>query len=159
MKEIKPRAIVCSKRPDFQSKSYQPPILNDYLAKLYWHFSRIIWYSRESSIGLQSCTAFYSCKQNADIINEIKLNISFILMINYFSFVSFTNFKLEFKILIEVFSILNLKLLKFNIKVTYLCHLRQNKKPQKAVSNLIYFIKFLVLLKVCHKISVSFEMV
>ncbi len=38
------RAILCSKRPYFRSKS-NPTNLNKYLMEIYRHFSRIMWYS------------------------------------------------------------------------------------------------------------------
>ncbi len=112
-------AIQCSKRPYFQSKSYLSPICNKYLIKMYRQFGRIRWYSTENSARLWSGAIFNSFKQNSTVKNNIKQNILSILMINDFSFISFADFKLQFKMSISVLlkTNSNLKRLKFDIAV------------------------------------------
>jgi len=56
---------------------------------------------------------FYCFKQIAMVINDVKQNALSISTMNNFGFVSFEDFKLQ----LNNFD-LNLKLLKFNIKVT-----------------------------------------
>ncbi len=82
----------------------------------------------DSSERLQSITAFYSFKQNPMVMNNMKQKnhpILFILMMSDFGYISFTDFKLQFKIFTLVFS--NLKLIKFNIAVTAISDSQPNQ--------------------------------
>ncbi len=125
-------------RPNFQSKSYPPPILNEYVTKMYRRFGRIRQYSTESRERLQSSTAFYSCKVNAMVKNYIEQNIlSNFVRFGDLGFASFKDFEQKFKFLILVILNLNLKSLKFNIWVACLLCLVYLLSPQNKKVPLI----------------------
>ncbi len=81
----------------------------------------MIFYRKQRGYSLvhNSTAAFIKLYQTKYFI--LFRTISYILAMNNFGFDSFPDLKLLFKILILVFSNLNLKLQKFNIAVTYLC--------------------------------------
>ncbi len=71
--KMKPRAILGSKIPYFQSKSYPSSNLGKYLLNIYRHLIRIRQYSTEINQRLQYCITLSGHKQNAMVIKYLNI--------------------------------------------------------------------------------------